>query len=75
MGGWEVQTIFTEDCVMYKEKHVLLKEMFANRLNMSFILLSWVKKTLHGMQIYRLSIKDSVLGTAVCKDGNVDSFL
>ena len=57
---------FTEEWVMYMEKHVLVKKMFTNELNMGLPLWTWVKKTVHAVETHCLSGKegdaDSLLG-------------
>ena len=75
-GDWEVQNIvqFTEECVMYMKKHVLVKKLFTNGLTIGFPLGTWVKKTVHGVETNWLSSKEKVLDKAVNKEGYADSF-
>ena len=59
---------FTDEHVMSKEKHVLIKKIFTNKLNMGLILWAWVETNL-------LSSKEKVPDTAASKEEYVDCFL
>ena len=43
---------FTEECVMYTEKHVLVKKIFTKRLHMGFVQQAGVKKTVHRVKTH-----------------------
>ena len=58
---WELRSAnhvkFTEEFVMYTEKHILVKKMFTNELNMGLLLWARVKKIVHGVETHWLSRK------------------
>ena len=64
----------TEECMMCTEKHVLVKKIFTNELNIVLPLWAWVKKTVYGAEIHWLLRKGKVLGTLASKEGHADSF-
>ena len=49
---------FTKECVMCTEKHVLVKKILTNELNMGLPLQVWVKKIAHGVETYGISRKE-----------------
>ena len=53
--------------VICTEKHVLVKKMCTNVLNMGLPLQTWVEKTVHGVEAHWPSCKEKVLGAAVSK--------
>ena len=62
----------TEQCVMCQKKHVLVKKIFINGLNIGS--LQRVENKVHGVEIHRLSDK-KVPNEAVSKEGHADNFL
>ena len=44
------QVKFTKECVMFREKYVLLKRCFTHGLNISLSPWAWVEKTVHGVE-------------------------
>ena len=71
---WKSCEIYEED-VMCIKKHVLIKRMFTNWLNMGLPRWAWVEKTVHRVETHWLSSKEKVLDTAVSKEGHADSIL
>ena len=51
------------------------QKMFTNELNIGLSLQTWVKKTIHGMEMYWLSSKEKVLGSVISKEGHAVSVL
>ena len=66
---------FIEKCVMCSEKHVLVKKMFTNKLNISLPLWAWVENSVFGVKTHLLSSKEKFLGAAVRKKGHFDSLI
>ena len=66
---------FSEECVMCIEKHVSIKKIFTNELNMNLPLQAWITKTVYGVETQWLSCKQKVLGTAVSKESDTDNLL
>ena len=61
---------------MYMKKHVLVKKLFTNGLNMSLVPhWAWVKKTVHGVETHWLFGIEKIPGAAVSKEGYADSVL
>ena len=48
------QVKFTEEYVTCAEKHVLVKKMFKNGVNMGLPQQAWVKNTVHGVEAHYL---------------------
>ena len=68
--------IFTEECVMYEEKiYFYKKKLFPRELNIDLLLWALVEKTVHGIEVYRLSGKEKIQGAATSKKGHADSIL
>ena len=61
--------------LMSIERHVLVKKIIPDKLNMSLPLWAWVKKTICGVETHRLSHKEKVLGAVVSKEGHAESLL
>ena len=59
---------FTKECVVYTEKHVLVKQIFTNGLKMGLLL-----RTLGEKQ--RLSGNEQISGAAVSKGSHADILL
>ena len=58
------------------EKHVLVKKMFTNELNMGLPPQAWVEKTVYVVvETHWFSCKEKVLGSAESKEGHTDSLL
>ena len=51
--------------MMCTEKHVLVKRMFTNGLNMGLLLLPWVEKTVCGVETHWLFGKEKAPGATV----------
>ena len=66
---------FTEECEMFTKKHVLIRKMFTNQLDMCLPLWVRVKKTVHGVIIHWLSGIRIVLSIEVSKEGHTDCVL
>ena len=64
---------FTDEWMIYKEKLVLIKNMFTNGLNMSLPQWAWVKKTVSGVETHSL-VKKKFTGAVVSK-GHAESLL
>ena len=58
---------------MCTEKHVLVKRIFTNRLNMCLLVRSRVGKIIHQVERCLHSGKEKVLGAMVSKEGRADS--
>ena len=56
---------------MSTEKHVLVQKIFTNGLNMCMPL--WIKDTVYEVGTHWLSSRKKVPGTAVSKEGHIDS--
>ena len=66
---------FTEECVIYTVKSVLVKIMFLDLLNMGFALRASVEKITCGVETHWISGKENVPGAVVSKEGNADGLL
>ena len=56
------------------EKHVLVKKIFTNELNMILPQWTWVKKTVCGVETHWLLGKEKVTGAVVSREGDADSW-
>ena len=65
----------TAECLICTKKHVLVKKIFTNRLNVCSPLHAWKERLVHGVEIQWLSGKEKVPGAAVRKEGHPDSNL
>ena len=66
---------FTEECVMCMEKHVLVKKIFTNRLNIGLARQAWVKKKIHRRETWWLSDQETILDAADIEEGHADCLL